>query len=486
MEGNRYYHTNMPQDPNALRLTKIICTLGPSSKTEEQLKALAEAGMNVARINLSHGTREEHAEAIALIQKLNGQGFCIASLMDTRGAEIRTGVVIQPIPIAIGQEIVFSSNPQHVDPQERTVIEVNYDGFANDVRETDTIIIDNGTISCTILSINPDGSVIAKARDAGLVGSRRHINLPGADIDLPSLTKKDWDDIAFGAEQGVDYVALSFIRDAEEITEVRSLLKKKGSDMKIITKIETKRAAEENLAAIIAVSDGIMVARGDLGTDIPIEELPAIQDEMVVRCRDAGKPVIVATHMLESMSTSPLPTRAEVTDVAHAAVTRTDATMLSGETASGKHPVKCVDMMDRILRATESHEARLNERPEGAVHNEREARAEAAVTLAHSTEAAAIIAVTRSGQTAREIAKFRPDIPVIAFAATTSVRQKLSLNYGIFPVLATFADTEVTIETGIAAARKAGLLTPGMRVVLLSDAPAKGGNVSTVQMRTIA
>ncbi|MFH0851842.1 MAG: pyruvate kinase [Candidatus Peregrinibacteria bacterium] len=476
----------MKDETHTPRLTKIVCTLGPSSNTEEQLRALAQAGMNVARINLSHGGREEHAEAIHRVQALNEQGFCIASLIDTRGAEIRTGVVIQPIPITIGQEIVFSSNPQHVEPQGRTVIEVSYDGFSNDVRETDTIIIDNGTISCSILSIEPDGSVVAKAKNAGSIGSRRHINLPGADIDLPSITKKDWNDIAFGAEQGMDYVALSFIRNAEEITEVRSLLKKKHSDMKIITKIETKRAAEENLADIIAVSDGIMVARGDLGTDIPIEELPAIQDEIVVRCRDAGKPVIVATHMLESMSAYPLPTRAEVTDVAHAATTRADATMLSGETASGLHPVKCVEMMDRILRATEEHEARLRERPEGAVHNEREARAEAAVTLSHSTNASAIIAITRSGQTAREIAKFRPTIPVIAFAPTPSVRQKLSLNFGVFPVLAAFTDPETTIETGIAAAKKAGLLIAGMRVVLLSDAPAKSHNVSTVQMRTIS
>lgn len=475
----------MTEGTHNSRLTKIVCTLGPASKTKEQLKALAEAGMNVARINLSHGTREEHAEAIRQIQQLNEQGFCVAILIDTRGAEIRTGVVIQPIPVAVGQEIVFSSNPQHVDPKGRIVVEVNYDAFSNDVRETNTIIIDNGTISCTILSIEPDGIVVAKAKDAGSIGSRRHINLPGADIDLPSITKKDWDDIAFGAEQGVDYVALSFIRNAEEITEVRSLLKKKRSDMQIITKIETKRAAEENLANIISVSDGIMVARGDLGTDIPIEELPAIQDEIVARCRDAGKPVIVATHMLESMISFPLPTRAEVTDVAYAAMTRADATMLSGETATGKHPAKCVDMMDRILRATESHNARLHERPAGAVHNEREARAEAAVTLSHSTDAQAIVVITKSGQTAREIAKFRPTIPVIACAPTASVRQKLSLNFGVSPVLAAFTDPETTIEAGIAAARKAGLLKKGMRVVLLSDAPAKGGNVSTVQMRTI-
>lgn len=475
----------MTEETHPLRLTKIICTLGPSSHTPQQLRDLASAGMNVARINLSHGTREDHAEAIRQIKALNTQGFCVAILLDTRGAEIRTGEIIQPISVAVGQEIVFSSNPQYRDPKGRTVIEVSYDGFSSDVRETNAIIVDNGTITCTILSIEPDGSVVARAQDAGSIGSRRHVNLPGADIDLPSITKKDWDDIAFGAEQGVDYVALSFIRDAEEITEVRSLLNKKNSDMQIITKIETKRAATENLGTIIAASDGIMVARGDLGTDIPIEELPALQDEIVTRCRDAGKPVIVATHMLESMSAYPLPTRAEVTDVAHAASTCTDATMLSGETASGKHPVKCVDMMDRILRATEGHSARLNERPEGAVHNEREARAEAAVTLSHSTDAHAIVVITKSGRTAREIAKFRPRIPVVAFTPTASIRQKLSLNFGIFPVLAAFTDPETTIKTGIAEAKKAGLLTPGMRVVLLSDAPAGERAVSTIQMRTI-
>jgi len=365
------------------------------------------------------------------------------------------------------------------------VIEVNYDGFANDVRETNTILIDNGTISCAIVSIEPDGSVVARAQDAGMVGSRRHINLPGADIDLPSLTKKDWDDIAFGAEQGVDFVALSFIRNAEEIAEVRSLLRKKGSDMQILTKIETRSAVEENLASIIAASDGIMIARGDLGTDIPIEELPAYQDEIVIRCRDAGKPVIVATHMLESMSAFPIPTRAEVTDVAHAATSRADATMLSGETATGKHPVKCVEMMDRILRATETHEARLQERPEVAVHNEREARADAAVTLAYSTRADAIVAFTRSGQTPRDIAKFRPMIPVIAITPEATVQRKLSLIYGVCALQVPFAAPETTIASGIEAAKRRGIVKRGMRVVLLADAPTHDQNVSTVQMRDI-
>jgi len=468
------------------RLTKIVCTLGPSSKTPEQIETLARAGMNVARINLSHGTREEHAQAIRIIQDLNAKGFCIASMLDTRGAEIRTGVVIQPLPIKVDQEVIFSSDPQFVDPKGRTVIEVNYDSFASDVRETNTILIDNGAISFDIVSTQKDGSVVAKAKDAGSVGSRRHINLPGADIDLPSLTPKDWDDIAFGAEQGVDLVALSFIRNAEEIKEVRALLTKKKSDMQIITKIETKKAVDENLSEIIAASDGIMVARGDLGTDIPIEELPAFQDEIVSRCRDAGKPVIVATHMLESMSAYPIPTRAEVTDVAHAATTRSDATMLSGETASGLHPLKCVEMMSRILVATEHHEFRLQEKPEGAVRNEREAQAEAAVMLAFSAKADAMVVFTRTGQTARDIAKFRPSIPIIAIAESLSVQQKLALLYGAFPLQIPFGAPEPTIESGLQKAKDATLLKSGMRVILVSDTQAKGGRVSTVQIRVIA
>ncbi|MEI8229531.1 MAG: pyruvate kinase [Candidatus Peregrinibacteria bacterium] len=468
------------------RLTKIICTLGPASDTYEQIRALAEAGMNIARINLSHGKREEHAAVIAHIRRLNEEGYCIGHFMDTRGAEIRSGVVIQPIPIALGQEVVFSSNPKYQDPKNRAVIEVNYDSFAQDVRETKSILLDNGSISFDIVSIEKDGAVIAKALDAGSIGSRRHINLPGADIDLPSLTQKDWDDIAYGADEGVDAVALSFIRTAEEIEEVRALLMKKKSAMQIITKIETKVAVGKNLREIIDASDAIMVARGDLGTDIPIEELPAYQDEIVSLCIDAGKPVIVATHMLESMSAFPLPTRAEVTDVAHATATRTDTTMLSGETAAGKHPVKCVEMMDRIIRATETREFRFHHFDDIAIRNDRDARAEAAVRLAKTTEADAMIVITRSGQTAREVARFRPDLPVIACTPTAAVQHSLTIVYGIFPLVVPFALPEKTIEDSLDGAKKAGLIKGGMRVVLLTDVLAKGdAHVTTVQLREI-
>lgn len=465
------------------RATKIVCTLGPASSTAEQIEALAKAGMNVARINLSHGARESHAQAIGIIDALNASGHCIAVMIDTRGSEIRTGEVIQPIPITEGQEVLFSSVPGKKDAQ--TVIEVNYDGFARDVRETDEILVDNGDIEFQILSFEPDGSVRARAKNAGSIGSRRHINLPGADIDLPSLTKKDWDDIAFGAERNVDYVALSFIRSAEEIDEVRAFLAKRGSPMRIITKIETRSAVEDNLAEIVAASDGIMVARGDLGTDIPIELLPAFQDEIVTRCQDAGKPVIIATHMLESMSMHPMPTRAEVTDVAHAAIMKADATMLSGETATGKYPVKCVQMMDRILRATEEREAKFSFHIEGAVHDARDARAEAAVTLARSTESKAFLVFTRTGKTALSVAKFRATIPLLVATPDPHIQHALALVYGVTPLVVPFADPESTVVAGLNAVKHAGLLQKGDTVVLVSDTQTADGRVSTVQVREV-
>lgn len=324
--------------PSHLRRTKIVCTIGPASWDSATLHKLGESGMNVARLNFSHGTRKDHQQIIDRIADYNQKhDMQIATMLDTKGAEIRTGDVQDPIAIHKDQEVVFSSTATSEKLDGKTVIEVSYDDFAKDVIETDTILIDNGELSFDIVSVEHDGSVIARAREDGSIGTRRHINLPGADIDLPSITESDWEDIRFGAEQNLDFLALSFIRSAEEVQQVRAMLDELNSTSKIISKIETQKGVK-NIKAIIDVSDAIMVARGDLGADLPFEDLPAVQDEIVCRCKDAGKPVIIATHMLESMKEHPVPTRAEVTDTAHAVATGVDATMLSGETASGKHP----------------------------------------------------------------------------------------------------------------------------------------------------
>lgn len=470
-----------------MRFTKIVCTMGPSSKTAEQIEALGNAGMNVARINFSHGSHEEHGKIMGFIRQWNDRQrknnkTCIGIMLDTKGAEIRTGDTEQPIVINKGDQVVFSSRLMN-DEEKGTVIHVNYSGFGNDVRETDRILIDNGEIVFDIVRIEKNGDVVAKAKQDGKIGSRRHINLPGADVDLPSLTEQDWKDITYGIEQDVDFIALSFIRNSDDIEEVRQFLKKKGSKAEIVAKIETQQAVE-NIVEIIHAADGIMIARGDLGAELPFEKLPVIQDDIVDRCREIGKPVIVATHMLESMIVQPTPTRAEVTDIAHAATTGTDATMLSGETAAGKHPLLALEAMDRVLQATEDHLSRFGPEREEAVQSERQARAEAAFTLAESTEAKALITFTKTGQTARDLAKFRPRIPVLTFTDEEDVQRKLSLSYGVFAFFLKLAnDPEESVKRALEQCRTSGFLQQGDKVVIISDAQAHEKLINTVQLR---
>lgn len=467
-----------------MRLTKIVCTLGPSTEQATDIADLIDAGMDVVRINLSHGTREEHQQRILFVRKAAGKNRTPpAILFDTRGAEIRTGDVRDPLDIRKHQTVVFSS-ASHPRKHDMPFIHVNYDGFAKDVTETKIILIDNGELSFDIVRIEKNGDVIGRAREDGCIGSRRHINLPGADIDLPSVTKKDWDDIAFAIDKDIDYVALSFIRTADDIEEVRRFIQTKKGHLSIIAKIETAQAVQ-NINEIIRAADGIMVARGDLGAEIPYQRIPAVQDAIVSLCRDAGKPVIVATHMLESMREHPIPTRAEITDVAHAAVTQADATMLSGETASGKYPVHAALAMASILEETEHNIARFAHTESDAVHDEREARAEAAVSMSESLHLP-IVVFTRSGQTAHALSKFRPSTPVIALTNTPQIQRKLRLFFGIYPLLLPFKkDPEDTLQNAFKIIKKEKLLHKGDRCVLVSDARSKAGSISTVQVRAI-
>jgi pyruvate kinase len=463
-----------------MRLTKIVCTLGPASATTNVIAALADAGMAVARLNFSHGTHEGHQRFINEIHAVNeGRASPIALLLDTKGAEIRTGDRTEPLIIKTGDEVVFS--PHDLPNEKRPVIHVNYDGFASDVRETNRILLDNGEMLFSIVTIDQSGFVVARAEADGKIGSRRHINLPGADIDLPSVTEKDWEDIAFGAEQGMDFVALSFIRTAEEVAEVQAFLKSKGSPMRVIAKIETQQAVE-HIEAIIRQSDGIMVARGDLGAEIPFERIPAIQNRIVDRCRELGKPVIVATHMLESMIEHSLPTRAEVTDVAHAAMTRSDTTMLSGETAGGKHPIVALEAMDRILKETEAHLSPM-------IHtmctlSELEGRAEAAASMAQSLHVPAIVVLTRSGRTAEAVSRFRPQVPVLAVTDDVVVQRQLQLFYGVVPLRCEFSnDPETTITAALRMLIDKRFLRAGEKIILLTDTKAADGLVRTIQVR---
>jgi len=468
-----------------IRLTKIICTLGPASGTGEHIAALADAGMNIARINVSHGTRREHTALLETIRIVNAErNVPVATMLDTRGAEIRTGDVQTPLQIRKGDTVLFAPHAQVAHGDER-IVTVNYDGFAGDVRETDRILLDNGELSFDILEIRDDGAVQARARESGTIGSRRHINLPGADIDLPSVTENDWDDIGFAAEQGVDFVALSFIRSAEEVEAVRAFLAKRKSSMRIITKVETAQAIEQ-LQSIVDASDGVMVARGDLGAEVPFERLPALQSEIVVRCSNAGKPVIVATHMLESMKEHPMPTRAEVTDVAHAASESADATMLSGETATGKHPVTALEAMHRILLATERHGARFTRTQSIPLRDDPyDARAQATVQLAHDTDASAILVFTRTGRTAMQISRFRPNVPIIACTHDAAVQRSLALFFGVFALHTPFGEPEETVQSGMRLLQKAGLGESGDRIIVVSDIPKHYADWS-IQQRSVA
>jgi pyruvate kinase len=471
-----------------MKRTKIICTLGPACHTEEQILQLIRGGMNVARINLSHGEWPQHQETIVKLKTINARLAAegeapVAIMLDTKGAEVRTGTVQAPILIAKGEEVVFS----HTDVQsDKKVITVDHPGFAKDVQQAESILIDNGKMTFELVRVEKSGAVIARSLDDGEIGSRRHVNLPGANLDLPSLTDKDWEDITLGTAEGIDFIALSFIREAKEVTEVRDYLAKRGTPAGLIAKIETRQAVE-NMQAIIEASDGIMVARGDLGAEVPFERIPVIEDQLVALSREAGKPVIVATHMLESMCENPMPTRAEVVDIAHAATIGTDSTMLSGETASGKYPFASLDAMVRVLLATETHLEKLQPMREAQAGSEREARAKAAVSLAISTEVSALIVITRGGRTARDICRYRPNIPVIAFTPEESVQRSLQLSYGVIPVRIPFeTDPEATVEAALAAAQKAGHLKSGDRCVLVSDAKAHGTSVCTIQVRAIA
>jgi pyruvate kinase len=468
-----------------MRLTKIVCTLGPSSATEERIIALAQRGMDIARINLTHGTDEDHRATLRMIRSINEQqGLSIASVTDNRGSDIRTGDVQEPVVIAAEQEVLFCAHEQTVETDAMPVIRVNYNLLGKDARDAECIILDNGTLVFDLVEVRDEGSVVARARNGGRIGSRRHVNLPGAFVSLPALTDADWQDLDMAVEEQADYVALSFIRTAEEVEEVRERIRTLHGSLRIITKIETRHAVQ-NIDAIIAASDAIMVARGDLGVEIPFERVPAVQDSIVAKCRQAGKPVIVATHMLESMISNPMPTRAEVTDIAHAVTTRADATMLSGETAAGAFPMEAVQAMARVLTETEEDLPRLSEQaPHSCPYGDRQALAEASVRMALALRTPAILVLTLTGATAQSISRLRPGIPIIALTQAADVQRALQLVHGVIPLTIPFDDDpEETLRHALDAVQETGLIDTNAAIVTVTDARTFSGTARTVQIR---
>lgn len=411
-----------------MRKTKIICTIGPVTSSAEMLTQLTNAGMNVARLNMSHGDHQSHATVIERIKTLNKtRHHPVALLVDTQGPEIRTGDRNNDLNLTAGD--VVSVVARGAEDVETSSIQVNYEDLIHDVEVGDKITVDNGLINLEVLEKNFP-VMKCKVIDGGILKSKSHVNLPGIRVNLPSITEKDKRDIQFALDQGVDFIALSFVRNKTDVEELRRILIENNSTIKIIAKIEDQEGLT-NLEAIISVADGIMVARGDLGVEIPMEVLPRVQRRIVRQCAMHGQRVIVATHMLESMIENPMPTRAEVTDVANAVYEEADAIMLSAETTIGKHAVRCVEILDRIARSTEKSRGLLF--TENLIMDtDKQQISAAAVKLAESIGAKAIIVPTKTGRMANYLTNCHPQTPIIcAFTFEEQTRRQLVLNRNV-------------------------------------------------------
>ena len=464
------------------RKTKIICTIGPASESLEMLEKLYNAGMNVVRLNMSHGDHESHAKVIRSIRTLNKKvKFPVPILMDTQGPEIRTGDIADELDLHEGSEITITVRGS--ENVEETSIHVNYDDLIGSVESGDKITVDNGLINLEVLE-KQERTLRCKVIDGGVLKSKRHVNLPGIRVNLPAITEKDRRDIHFAMEQELDYIALSFVRKAEDIRELREVLGDKANKIKVIAKIEDQEGVS-NLEEIIDEADGVMVARGDLGVEINVELLPNVQRRMVRLCAEHGKRVIVATHLLESMIENPIPTRAEVTDVANAIYEGTDAVMLSGETTVGKYPVKCVEILDKIAEASEK-DVGLAFHKGLKKNDEKQHLAAATVHLAESVGVRGIVVITRRGYMANLVTNCAPHLtPIYAFTNDPRTRRQLALNRSVYPFRTDFSqDPEKTLETAFETLKQKVGFEAGDQVVVISDIIA-GSGVDAVQVRVI-
>ena len=471
------------------RRTKIVCTLGPSSNTLEDIERLYRAGMNVVRINFSHGTHEGHKKTIGLVREIaRKHKYSIPVLMDLQGPKIRVGTMKD------GAQHVKEGNIVEITSEEvegsSSLIPIDYPNLLEDASEGNQILIDDGLLE---LKIVKKGTSTLKARVVvgGMLKSRKGVNLPDVKISMSSLTEKDIEDLEFGLGVGVDFVAMSFVRSAKDVQDVISRIRAAGSNASIISKIE-KPEAVEAIDEIIEETDGIMVARGDLGIEIPSEKVPMVQKLIIDRCRAAGKPVITATQMLDSMINNPRATRAESSDVANAVMDGTDAVMLSGETAAGKYPVEAVQAMHKIIRSVEENSDRLYyslnyRKPEWKEKQVVESLAYSCVIIADNVEAKAISTLTHSGNTARRIAKFRPRVPIVAFTESKIVRRQLNLVWGVEAVrLEELFDTDSSVKMMEKYLENNGFVEKNDRVIIATGMPlAKRGRTNMVKVSTI-
>jgi pyruvate kinase len=470
-----------------MRKTKIVCTIGPASDSPEMLEKLIETGMNVARLNFSHGSHDEHAMRIAAIrdaaEKLNKP---VGILLDTKGPEIRTHDMENgELHLKTGQVIDISMTQVLGNEKE---FSVTYEQLIEDVDQNNIILLDDGLIELRVLAKDTDkGLIHTIVENAGVLKNKKGVNVPGVSIKLPGITEKDAQDILFGIDQGIDFVAASFVRTAKDVLEIRELLEQNnGSHIQIIPKIENQEGVD-NIDAIIEVSDGLMVARGDLGVEIPAEEVPLVQKSLIKKCNQVGKPVITATQMLDSMQRNPRPTRAEASDVANAIMDGTDAIMLSGETAAGLYPIESVRTMDKIAMRTENaldYKSIVTTRSREKEANMTEAISQAVAHTSINLGVKAVLAPTESGNTAKMIAKYRPGVPIIAVTGSVNTAQMLTLVWGVTPIVTTrVTTTDEILELSVDEALNYGHVDHGDVVVITAGVPV--GEAGTTNLMKI-
>lgn len=471
-----------------MRCTKIVCTIGPATSSPERLRALIEAGMDVARLNFSHGTHESHGQVIEHIRRISAEmDKPVAILQDLCGPKLRLGTLPEEgIAVANGQTVRFVLADEGGDAQSIPLPSPTL--FAL-VRPGERILIDDGRVEIVVTERNLN-AIHGQVRIGGVIRTRKGMNVPDTRLPMTSVSERDLEDLRFGIQQGVDWVAVSFVRKPEDLQPVRYAIEAAGANIRVIAKIE-KREALENFDAILQVADGIMVARGDLGVEMPIDEVPMIQKEIIACCNRAGKPVITATQMLESMVSAPHPTRAEATDVANSILDGTDAVMLSGETAVGQYPVEAVTVMHRIAVRTEAAlkegvVARSNQPAAGSL-SITEAVAEAVCHIAYDIGARAIICATASGSTARLVSKYRPKTPIVAFTPSESTYRQLALSWGVQPRLMPEVHTmEEMLQTAVNTAVDMGMAHEGDKVVVTAGVPfGVPGNTNLIKVHTI-
>ena len=460
-------------DNIAIRRTKIVATLGPATGSEEMIRNLAQRGVNIFRINFSHGTDDEHLATIAAIKKVRAElDLPLAILQDLQGPKIRLGTFSKgPCQIATGD--VFTLTTRMVDGS-TTIASIDDPAVAKDVKPGELIFINDGLIRLKAREISDD-TIVTDVVKGGTLSDHKGVNFPQSELHVPSITEKDKRDLVTGLQADVDYVALSFVRTADDVRELRALMEERGAHVPIIVKVE-KWQAVKNIESIVAIANGIMVARGDLGVEMPIEDVPIIQKHLISLCNRMGKPVITATQMLNSMVDNPSPTRAEVTDVANAIFDGTDAVMLSNETAVGQFPLETVEMMGRIIETTEQSDLywdTIQARGTACASDTSDAIAYAAVHTAQTIGATLIVCATESGRTAILISRYRPNMPILALTSSCVVQRRLALYFGVIPVVVRqFESVDHILRTAVATTHMSRLARRGDKIVITAGSHA--------------